>query len=438
MIHYDQNNFKNAKMTSQSAPEGCPSRRSTLIWWFCFFPARDKANWKSQPFCSFPAREKQIGSLNHFVFFSRPGKKQIGSLNNFAFSGPGKKQIWSLNQIAFSRAGKKQIVSLNHFVFSRPGKKQIRSLNHFACSRPGNKQIGSLNPFAFSRPVKTPIGSLNHGREKSNSKPEPKCFFPAREKTNWKSEPEPFAFSRPGKSKLEVCNLEVWTWGTRHHLIVGGTWSHSSSHRMCNLHHGKTPPRVNSCMNSFACYSFIIIYGGCSKVLFFSTFRRTFAKLSQAFARGALPLSAEKKISLGLETFKDSCCCPSRSCVLWSLTHWLLRTRKLALSFWCRFGWEQPSINKTLLRPVYKFRLPICFFPSREKAKWFRLPNCFFPGREKTKWFRLPICFLLSGYKQVAYACGHLHNARFISAASCARFLRLLTRFPTKIPVIGR
>ena len=49
---------------------------------FCFFPAREKANWKPEPFCFFPAREKanwKIGSL-------RPGKKQIGSLNNFAFS----------------------------------------------------------------------------------------------------------------------------------------------------------------------------------------------------------------------------------------------------------------------------------------------------------------------------------------------------------------
>ena len=40
-----------------------------------------------------------------------------------------------------------------------------------------------------------------------------------------------------------------------------------------------------------------------------------------------------------------------------------------------------------------RLRLPICFFPGREKAKWFRLPICFFPGREKAKWFRLPICF---------------------------------------------
>ena len=40
-----------------------------------------------------------------------------------------------------------------------------------------------------------------------------------------------------------------------------------------------------------------------------------------------------------------------------------------------------------------RLRLPICFFPGREKAKWFRLPICFFPGREKAKWSRLPICF---------------------------------------------
>ena len=36
-------------------------------------------------------------------------------------------------------------------------------------------------------------------------------------------------------------------------------------------------------------------------------------------------------------------------------------------------------------------RLPICFFPGREKAKWFRLPIYFFPTREKAKWIRLAI-----------------------------------------------
>ena len=51
---------------------------------FCFFPGREKANWKSEPFA-----------------FSRPGKKQNGSLNHFAesldhfafFPGPGKSKL---------------------------------------------------------------------------------------------------------------------------------------------------------------------------------------------------------------------------------------------------------------------------------------------------------------------------------------------------------
>ena len=50
-------------------------------------------------------------------------------------------------------------------------------------------------------------------------------------------------------------------------------------------------------------------------------------------------------------------------------------------------------MNKRRLSQASLLRLPICFFPGREKAKWFRLRICFFPTREKAKWFRLPICF---------------------------------------------
>ena len=50
-------------------------------------------------------------------------------------------------------------------------------------------------------------------------------------------------------------------------------------------------------------------------------------------------------------------------------------------------------MNKRRLSQASLLRLPICFFPGREKAKWFRLRICFFWGREKAKWFRLPICF---------------------------------------------
>ena len=50
-------------------------------------------------------------------------------------------------------------------------------------------------------------------------------------------------------------------------------------------------------------------------------------------------------------------------------------------------------MNKRGLSQASLLRLPICFFPGREKAKWFRVPICFFRGREKAKWFRLPFCF---------------------------------------------
>ena len=50
-------------------------------------------------------------------------------------------------------------------------------------------------------------------------------------------------------------------------------------------------------------------------------------------------------------------------------------------------------MNKRRLSQASLLRLPICFFPGREKAKWFRLRICFFRGQEKTKWFRLRICF---------------------------------------------
>ena len=49
-------------------------------------------------------------------------------------------------------------------------------------------------------------------------------------------------------------------------------------------------------------------------------------------------------------------------------------------------------MNKRRLSQASLLRLPICFFPGREKAKWFRLRICFFRGREKAKWFRLRIC----------------------------------------------
>ena len=50
-------------------------------------------------------------------------------------------------------------------------------------------------------------------------------------------------------------------------------------------------------------------------------------------------------------------------------------------------------MNKRRLSQASLLRLPICFFPGREKAKWFRLRICFFRGQEKAKWFRLRICF---------------------------------------------
>ena len=50
-------------------------------------------------------------------------------------------------------------------------------------------------------------------------------------------------------------------------------------------------------------------------------------------------------------------------------------------------------MNKRRLSQASLLRLPICFFPGREKAKWFRLRICFFRGREIAKWFRLRICF---------------------------------------------
>ena len=49
---------------------------------------------------------------------------------------------------------------------------------------------------------------------------------------------------------------------------------------------------------------------------FFQAFRRTFAKLSQTFARGVFTTVGENGFSLGLEAFKDSCSCPGTSCVL--------------------------------------------------------------------------------------------------------------------------
>ena len=57
-----------------------------------------------------------------------------------------------------------------------------------------------------------------------------------------------------------------------------------------------------------------------------------------------------------------------------------------------------------------RFRLPICFFPAREKAKWFRLPICFFPSWEKAKWFRLPFCFFPAREKAKWF---RLHNLLF-------------------------
>ena len=50
-------------------------------------------------------------------------------------------------------------------------------------------------------------------------------------------------------------------------------------------------------------------------------------------------------------------------------------------------------MNKRRLSQASLLRLPICFFPGREKAKWFRLRICFFRGQERAKWFRLRICF---------------------------------------------
>ena len=73
----------------------------------------------------------------------------------------------------------------------------------------------------------------------------------------------------------------------------------------------------------------------------------------------------------------------------WEKAKWSRLPTK-PFSFWCVFGWAQPSMNKRRLSQASLLRLPICFFPAREKAKWSRLSICFFPGWEKAKWSRLP------------------------------------------------
>ena len=83
----------------------------------------------------------------------------------------------------------------------------------------------------------------------------------------------------------------------------------------------------------------------------------------------------------------------------WEKAKWSRLPTK-PFSFWCVFGWAQPSMNKRWLSQASLLRLPICFFPGREKAKWFRLPICFFPGLEKAKGSDFQFAFSRPGKKQ--------------------------------------
>ena len=206
------------------------------------------------------------------------------------------------------------------------------------------------------------------------------------------------------------------------------SYTNSGTQRRARAH-----THTQLCMMRACMYTCIYIYGGCSKVLsFFPGLSQDLREAFASFRAWGFTTVGENGFSLGLEAFKDSCSCPGTSCVLWSLTHWLLRNRKPAnqavfmlVCFWLGTTLHEQETAQSgqfaqtsnLLFPgpgkSKRFRLRICFFPTREKAKWFRLPICFFPGREKAKrpdfqfafsrekakWFRLRICFFPSREK---------------------------------------
>ena len=119
--------------------------------------------------------------------------------------------------------------------------------------------------------------------------------------------------------------------------------------------------------------------------------------------------------------------------------------------------------QETAVRPVCSVRLPICFFPGREKAKlkkqsgqdfqpshfdcpalheqetaqsgqFAQTSNCFFQGREKAKWFRLPTCFF-PGLEKAKGSDFQFAFSRPGKKQNCFRFP--ICFFPTREKAIG-
>ena len=210
------------------------------------------------------------------------------------------------------------------------------------------------------------------GREKAKRFRLPICFFPGREKAKWpdfqfafsragkkqNGSDFQFAFSRLGKKKNETpSNLESNLWGE---IAFSGLETSSGEIRTRNLLLMSLAPYPlgHSSLQNF-------LFSGCPKANWMSNL-----PFPVAFSR-----PGKKQNGLDFQLAFSQ----ARKKAKWS------RLPTKPFSFWCVFGWAQPSMNKRRLSQASLLRLPICFFPGREKAKWFGLPICFSQAWKKQK-----------------------------------------------------
>ena len=145
----------------------------------------------SLPFAFSRPGKKQIGCLSHFAF-SRPGNKQIGSLNQpFCFFPAREQANWKIGSLSlllfpgfcFFQAGEKANWKSEPFAFSRPGKKQTAQTFILLFPGRGKSKLGSLIQFCFfparEKEKFQASNLLFPGPGKSKMVRLPFCFFPA-------------------------------------------------------------------------------------------------------------------------------------------------------------------------------------------------------------------------------------------------------------------